>query len=293
MPRTAKTEINDSAERDLFLESFKNDTKKPPKESTINQYRLLYDKIFTHFQTDLEDIDFDEFKEYILTVKSPSTQKNLINLMAMFNNRFGNEEEAKLYMELRQQKFEEITEKLYNVNEELAKSLPKFDLLKKHMKKQVGTGYIINYLLINYFTRNQDLNVIITDTVPDDADLKDENWLILHDDNTVDFIRNKYKTVDKYGTMKYKIDDSKFTAAIKEVLSDQGATRLIPTKQVDYFIRKFTYDKLGEADYLKIQIYDIIDSHDYGKLIEIERRRGSDLKQLISHYNLKFTRPSS
>lgn len=60
--------------------------------------------------------------------------------------------------------------------------------------------YIINYLLIHYYIRNEDLNIKFVLRLKDTKIDKEQNyiWLDLRRKKTV-YIRNNYKTKKTYG----------------------------------------------------------------------------------------------
>ncbi len=70
------------------------------------------------------------------------------------------------------------------------------------------------YLLLNYNTRNKDLVVRVTN---DQADLNpNENFLFIRDKDVI-YIRNDYKTKNRYGSKRDVIKSKKLFNAVKEV----------------------------------------------------------------------------
>ena len=107
--------------------------------------------------------------------------------------------------------------------------------------------YIINYLLINFHTRNQDLDLIITKTKRNMDDNK--NYLLVRK-SKIEFIRNNYKTKDLYGTKEYTITDKKFIDAVTQL----GEIKLLHTNNVSREVSNNTIDKLTESEMNKIMM---------------------------------------
>ena len=76
------------------------------------------------------------------------------------------------------------------------------------------------------------------------------------------YIRNRYKTKETYGTKTHKITDEKFTFAIKKIYqmikksdSEEYVNPIIPNPStISYRVQSATYKSLGEGAYVKICI---------------------------------------
>jgi len=87
-------------------------------------------------------------------------------------------------------------------------------MLSGYYKDKDYKKFVILYLLMNYNTRNKDLVVKV---VKDEKDLnKDENFLWIRDKDVV-YIRNDYKTKERYGGKRDVIKAKKFFNAVQDV----------------------------------------------------------------------------
>ena len=165
------------------------------------------------------------------------------------------------------------------------------DDLKTHMldvyNKKDYTAYIINYLLINFGVRNQDLNVILT---ADKSVMNDENnYLFVKNGSVVEYIRQHYKTHKHYGNKTFAIKDKRFMTAVKKLLAN-GTNYLLHKKNGDpiddtslfHRIQTYTLDGLGEADVFKIVIAEY-DSN-VEMLEHYEASRGTKIKTIVENY---------
>ena len=163
--------------------------------------------------------------------------------------------------------------------------------LKTHMldvyNKKDYTAYIINYILIHYGVRNQDLNVILT---ADKSLMNEENnYLFVKNGSVVEYIRNHYKTHKHYGNKTYAIRDKRFMTSVKKLLAN-GTKYLLhkqngePLTDTSLFhrIQTYTLDGLGEGDYFKIIIAEYDSNVDM--LEHYESSRGTKLSTIIENY---------
>ena len=140
--------------------------------------------------------------------------------------------------------------------------------------------FIINYLLRNCYVRNNDL---LFEIVRRKKDTKDEDtnhmWLQA---KKVTYYRKVYKTATTYGMKTNIITDPRFIIALKQINQP-----LIPTpQQVGYYVKQMSFQQLGEGAIVKI----IVNHHraDIDKLLEISKSRGTDIKTLITTYNIQY-----
>ena len=184
--------------------------------------------------------------------------------------------------------------KTKETNVELSSKLPSYktlvDFTNKLFDKNKFTEYVVNYLLINYFVRNQDL---LFEIVPRKKDATDKNmnymWLPKHG-KKVEYIRNNYKTAETYGKKTIVITDPDFILAIKRINGcakyNLDCGTIIPTdSQVGYYVKKMTYDELGEGAYFKIAVNHFKDDLQMLKLMS--KYRGTDVNTIISKYDIQ------
>ncbi len=120
-------------------------------------------------------------------------------------------------------------------NEKLKENLPDIDfkqMLSKYYKDKDYKNFVILYLLTNYNTRNQDL---VLRVVKDETELnQNENFIFIREKDIV-YIRNDYKTKERYGTKRNIIKPKKFFNAVQEVDS-----LLIDNGNLDRQVKKVT-----------------------------------------------------
>ena len=114
------------------------------------------------------------------------------------------------------------------------------------------------------------------------------------------FIRNVYKTATiqapdgkdhGYGQKVNNITDKKFIIALRRVLGCQKSGLdcgvFIPNKaSIHYYLQKATYKQIGEGNYFKIIVNHF--RNDVDKLKEISANRGSDLRTILTSYDINM-----
>ena len=83
-----------------------------------------------------------------------------------------------------------------------------------HESKQ-WTKYIVNYLWKTFSVRNEDANVVIVTSMKEANANPDKIYLVIQE-SKINYIRNKYKTVKKYGKQSHIISESNFVSAVKK-----------------------------------------------------------------------------
>ena len=161
------------------------------------------------------------------------------------------------------------------------KELWSFNL--KNYKEENYRSFVVNYLLINYFVRLLDLDLIISkDTKNIDTD---KNYLILRKTSII-YYRNKFKTVKKFGPQKHIIKSKRMINAVNQLLGDCEQVNLLTThKNLNGEIKKYTYNKLNESDYYKIMIASKNKLKDYKRLTQL---RGSSLETACVSYDINL-----
>jgi len=271
----------DTAEKTQFINYLKS---KDKKASTITEYTRKYDAIYNNIERPLKELTYREITEYLSTVKNVNTRASQLNIFILLNE--DNEELKDKLKKKRESIQEDILDYTQSYNNEI-KAVP-LEVLFNYMDQLWEEGkwdkYIINYLLLNYYVRNEDVNVYLYD-----SDVKpkgNENFLQRVNKNTIMYQRNKYKTYDIHGQKTEYIKDKKFITAFDKLSEEQD--RLINKKAIGTEVKNATYDGLGETKYLKFVIDNIRETGDIDKLVEVSRSRGTDIKLLLSSYNLKM-----
>ena len=144
--------------------------------------------------------------------------------------------------------------------------------------------YVINYLLLTFQTRNEDLDLMITKNGK--ATDGQHNWIVLKKASCV-YIRNHYKTVDTYGPKIVDIRNKKLLEALNHILGDKssewllktGDTHIIPT-ELNRAVANQTYEKMGSTKYFKIL------STSKKNIEKMSANRGTNPDTIVHSYKL-------
>ena len=259
-------------------------------DSTKKTYSLNYKNYLEQFENANKIItkeSIDMIVEYIATLeKSNNTKMMLIAILINLMNFNGYDtREIKIIQSAMFDTKKKDTIIRKNEKEHVLPSLKVIETYNKSLLKQENyREYIINFILLNYNVRNQDLDLEI---VFKKKDVDNENNFLLVRATDVVYIRNKYKTFSNYGKKIFKIRSRPFTRACQRFV-ENGETRLLTkNSNLTQEISKYTYNSLSESDYLKIVIDSIDFNKDFRKLDLISKRRGTSVSVLLSEYSIK------
>lgn len=255
-------------------------------KNTMVVYKRYYDKMKNHFGMDLYEVPLEYFKEYADNLDvSANTRAMYLNVFFVCKKLMGaDNDELEEIKDYRNDLLADIQVNLEETNNNL--ELPDIVELVNHMVSALNNKeykkYIINYLLLNYHVRNMDLDVYIT---ADDTNLQtDRNYLLLRTNpRHVVYIRNKYKTSNKYGNKTHIIDDTNFYTAVRD-LYDRGHEKLL-LNSMHFDVMRNTFNRIGEGNYLKCAINSIRESGDLNLLKTISVNRGTSYSVLLNSYN--------
>ena len=121
--------------------------------------------------------------------------------------------------------------------------------------------------------------------------LVDDNYLVVLKSRVL-YIRNKYKTVAKYGRKQRTIINRRFYNSIKEILSGKVSKPLltnakgerIPEGSLGTLIQNNILEGIGEGNIAKVLMNHY--AGDYEKLRALSESRGTDAGTLIQRYNI-------
>ena len=156
-----------------------------------------------------------------------------------------------------------------------------YNKLAEFYKDEDYTVNVISYILLNYNTRNQDLDLTIMKS-DNKTDIKnnDNNYLIIYK-TLVKIYIGTYKTANIYGPKLFIIRDKKFITAVNNIY-DTRDKLLINNSNLTTEITKYTPYNLSEVDILKLLLK-------YNNSIEYYKRvaetRGTDYKTLVEKYS--------
>ena len=168
-------------------------------------------------------------------------------------------------------------------------------------------GYIVCSLLRLLHCRNMDLQLFITrDTKLAYGDTKNNYLVLLPRAKRCLVLRNRYKTVHKYGPKRNYTTSHKLYDAFEKLLMDdcrywEGGDQdklncgwllpdeygnPLPDDQLSKEVCKHTCNDLTEVDYNKIFVSAIKEVKDFDKLYKISCMRGTTLSSLLDFYHL-------
>ena len=162
-------------------------------------------------------------------------------------------------------------------NDKLKETLPSVDfnkLLNGYYRDKQYKNFVILYLLLNYNTRNQDL---VLRVVKDETELNQkENFLLIREKDVV-YIRNDYKTKDKYGTKRYIIKAKKFFNSVQELDS-----LLIEDGNLDRQVKKVT-GGINQSSMFKIMI---ATNNNLKSIVKASKNRGTNVNTIGTNYDI-------
>ena len=130
------------------------------------------------------------------------------------------------------------------------------------------------FLLLNYNTRNKDLVARVTN---DETDLnEDENFLLIRDKDVV-YIRNDYKTKDKYGMKRDVIKAKKFFNSVQDLDS-----LLIDNGNLDRQVKAVT-GGINQSTMFKILI---TQNNNLKSIAKSSRNRGTNMETIATSYDI-------
>tara|TARA_R110000822_G_scaffold24731_3_gene75098 strand:+ start:4035 stop:5012 length:978 start_codon:yes stop_codon:yes gene_type:complete len=278
--------------------------------STIRQYRQRVGHLYKHFQKPITDITIDEFIGFVKGKGRPNNEPLNPNTASQYINAlnkywFMKEKKPTEFIDYRNKVLDgDIQKYTKKTNNELNKHLPNMDFVmkneEKHKKNKNTKAYMMSYLCRTFYTRNLDLDVKI---ITSRSEIKDDSnyLLLLKRPNRVEYIRNKYKTVSKYGAKTFIIVDKDFVRVANEqhkkddlYLFDNRPTEDSDKDPATAWRNyessccktiKRNLGGLGEGLLLKIQINNIKDKNE---LVAIEESRGTSVSYLLRSYNTDY-----
>ena len=282
------TELND------FMEFIKDKS-----ANTIKSYKQQYTKLKKIVDTqmeqeiDIKNISEKNILEFVSSENNLNSQQALLNIAIMIRKM--NKQPTSKLEKKRDENKEKLKGFVKEKNQKLKDDgLPSYqdllDYLEFLYESKRWTDFIINYLLIHFHTRNEDVNFELVPFKRDTKENKDINYLWYSKRaKKATLYRRNYKTAGKYGMKTDVITDPKFLNAIKEIFEcrkkDEDCGIFIPNKQnVGYFVKRATLNNLGENLYNKIIINHFRNNLD--KLKEISESRGTSLDTLHENYDI-------
>jgi len=262
------------------LEYFKgiiSDKSANTQKSYITQYKKLYKLL----EKDISDTSQKKLMDTIKEVDNANSRQALLNIGILI--RTDKKLDIKDLLKYRETLSSDIKTAQKQNNVVLQETLPSYNELVEYTESLKGKNdlyYIINYLLINYNVRNEDLHFKII-TRKKEAKDKNYNYIWLSP-RKVEYIRNIYKTANNYGQKLYIIPDKPFASAVRRLVKENWESPSM--EQMPYVIKKATLLGIGEAKYNKIIVNHYRDNIDMLK--QISERRGTSITTLLDSYDI-------
>jgi len=272
---------------------------KDKSANTIKSYKQQYNKLKKIIDKEMEqNIDIQNVSErnileFVSNESNLNSQQALLNIAIMVRKM--NKLPTTKIMKQRDENKAKLQGHVKEKNEKLKSAgLPTYQDLLDYLaflyESERWTDYIINYLLIYFHTRNEDVNF---ELVPFKRDIKANPninylWFSKRAKKATLYRRN-YKTAKKHGIKIDTITDSKFLNAIKQIFECRKKSPddcvFIPNKEnVGYYVKRATLDNLGENIYNKIIVNHFRNNLDMLK--EISESRGTSLDTLHENYDI-------
>ena len=162
-------------------------------------------------------------------------------------------------------------------NDKLKETLPSVDfnkLLNGYYRDKNYKSFVILYLLMNYNTRNKDLVVKV---VNDESDINpNENFLFIRDKDVI-YIRNDYKTKNRYGSKRDVIKSKKLFNAVKEVDS-----LLEYNNNLDRQVKKVT-NGINQSTMFKMLV---ASNNNLKGIQKASKNRGTNMETIAKSYDI-------
>lgn len=264
-------------------------------QTTLNNYKRIYKKLYDECNGPIKDLDEDMIIEVIKEISNnnPNSEDTYltipINIKKLYNLN------CDKLLEYRKQLKPLILKHTENINQQKSKDLPKFKELENYLKSLYDNKkhqeYIINYILMNYGTRNKDLDLFVTKYNKKEKYENKMNYMIVFK-TRVDIIINDYKTITTFGSKYFKITNKKFIEMANQLPLESWLLKTptgehIKQESLTSYIPHRLFNKLGEGDYFKILILHLMNKKNAIQTIQkISATRGTDFKTILEHYNI-------
>lgn len=267
------------------------DFNKTKAVKTIQTYKRMYKKISEILGGNVSHFSQDKIIELVNDkVENINTTQALLNVALLIRKMLGMT--TNILQAERKKNVEKVQKHTKEINEEKKEILPSLQELNEYTdylyENKLYSDYIINYLILNFFVRNEDLNFLLKLKKKDTIDT-DFNYLWFDKRNKkVVFIRNNYKTASSYGQKKHTIIDPKFFIAVKNLVAERKDNDkfIVNDDGIGYHIMKSTFNGIGESSYIKVIINQNLKNNNTDILKQISQSRGTDIQTLINNYTL-------
>ena len=280
-----------------------NNILKDMSDSTAKSYRGSYLRLrkllkLSDKRKPIKKMSLADVLSAIETIENPSTRHSVFVISKKI---FDYEKNKELFDAVDKKIREDKRSLQVSKNGVLDKTLPTYKELKTAIKNETNPKkYIVSFLMFKLTCRNMDIALASVHAKPKENYDENRNHLII-DGEKVIFIRNKYKTVKKYGVKKNVINVKRFTEMIKTFLGDSEKKPLFSQRNggeitgsaIASYLKKFIVLGLNEGQIVKIVLKHADESGSYNMLRNISNNRGTSISVLLSEYDISNLKPPS
>ncbi len=250
-------------------------------DDNFKYYLTNYDRMYWGFKRDIADTSQKKLMDTVKDIDNANSRQALLNIGILI--RTNKELDIKDLIKYRDSLKVDIKSAQRENNVVLQETLPTYDELEEYTESLKGKNdlyFIINYLLMNYNVRNEDLHFKL---ITRKKEAKDTNFnYIWLSPRKVEYIRNVYKTANHNGQKLYIIDDKPFMSAVRRLIKDNWESPSM--EQMPFLIKKATLMGIGEGKYNKIIVNHF--RNDINMLKQISERRGTSITTLLDSYDI-------
>lgn len=265
---------------------------------TIKKYQNNHKRMTEYLQMPIREAKPEEIIEAVNNLaENPNTRASLLNTAIVFYNMA--DKDIKKLNRRRDELDNDIAKFKRAKDAKKGETLPTIDELETHLKQLYNAGrwadFIMMYLLLNYNTRNIDLDVEIVNSIHKTKADKTRNYLVVRKNDIV-YIRYKYKTVKTYGVKRNIFKSILVERAIRRLREERGEKPLyilankdgsrIAESSISNYVKNRTLNNISEGDINKIYVSHYVDEGDVAALMRLSENRGTDIETLWTSYNI-------
>ena len=230
-----------------------------------------------------EKVSIDCLKEYIESLEFNQKLVHLNVIIVLRKSQDLDNTSIKKYRTLLQAELKSSQVIKLQIKAKNMHSLEEFkEELDKAFESTRYIKYIVNYLLMTYGVRNQDLDVHIIKTKKEMED-KTKNYLLIQK-GQIKYERNVYKTVSTFNAQSVNITDERFNIAVSNI----PLGKLFEETQMSNALRKFNILKMNESDIFKMMIEYNYSQNNSEEIKRLASSRGTSLDTVETFYDLNI-----
>jgi hypothetical protein len=265
---------------------------------TKRNYRAVYKRLRKVLNTDIINTTNKDILDAItdLSNSNYNSMYTYLNIAMII----------KLHFDLNVEELEEQRQALIGLKKNLVKyqnkaildKLPEYKDYVKFIKNLYDANqfedFLINFLLLNYGVRNQDINVKIIDKKNFNNELMG-NYLVVYK-NKIVYHRTDYKTYLQYGLKHIEITNKNFIRAVSNLPIDKyllgGRDTPMNISNLTSYIKTKTMRGLTQREIFKLIVNHIKTKPNFIQLLEFySYNRGTNPQTIIDNYSHKTELP--